>query len=73
MRDQASVIDSVGVGMSRKDVLQLLGEPLRVFADDPEAAYSWLYRDTRHDGGYSYVRFDAADAVVDVRGSMSFG
>ena len=65
-------IDRIGPGMSKPQVREILGEPLKVFADAPQEE-SWMYRDVRHSGGYSYIYFDRAGSVTRVQGSMSFG
>jgi outer membrane protein assembly factor BamE (lipoprotein component of BamABCDE complex) len=67
-------IDCVVPDMSQQQVRDLLGNPLKVFHDDPTGAeLSWMYRDRRHSGGHTYVYFDAAGLVTRVQGSMSFG
>jgi len=60
--------------MSQEAVRNLPGHPLKVFLNDPTGSeLSWMYRDRRHSGGYTYIYFDADGLVTRVQGSVSFG
>jgi hypothetical protein len=67
VRGDQPLFEAVTAGMSKDEVRDVLGEPLK------NVDGAWLYRDTRQAGGYSYVYFDQNGWVSAVRGSMSFG
>ena len=70
MEPDPADIDRVSLGMSKEEVRELLGEPVRVFKT-PES--SWMYRDQRHSGGHIYFYFDADGLITRIQGSITFG
>jgi hypothetical protein len=71
-----AVIDAIKHGMTHAEVLAIAGEPYNVLpteADMHSPSVSWLYRDARHSGGYTYVGFDESGRVASIKGSVSWG